>query len=116
VNSIAIDTTVKRSKTKFTDLFLRKLKKIPTSLHVRKKKQVLGLLGVSISFVGVLMLTGIVWWSFLFNDGFFAVTCMRFNEGLLEFVVLPVLCVLCVYGIYRYYNDVIKEGLTREKK
>jgi len=78
----------------------------------KNKKQILGFLGVSVSFVGVLVLTGIVWWSFLFNDGFFAVTCMRFNEGLLEFVVLPVLCVLCVYGIYRYYKDVIRGGVV----
>jgi len=81
-------------------------------LCMRNKKQVLGFLGVSVSLAGVLVLMGTVWWAFLFNDGFFMVTIMRFNEGLLEFVVLPVLCVLCVYGVFRYYKDVIRRGMT----
>ena len=81
-------------------------------LCMRNKKQVLGFLGVSVSLVGVLVLMGTVWWAFLFNDGWFVVTIMRFNEGFLEFVVLPVLCVLCVYGVFRYYKDVLCGGVV----
>jgi len=78
----------------------------------KNKKQILGFLGVSLSLVGVLVLMGTVWWAFLFNDGFFMVTIMRFNEGFLEFVVLPVVCVLCVYGVFRYYKDVLCGGVV----
>ena len=81
-------------------------------LRLRCKKKILGFLGVSVSLVGVLVLTGTVWWAYLFNDGFFMVTIMRFNEGLLEFVVLPCLLLLSFYGVFRYYKDVLCGGVV----
>jgi putative transposon-encoded protein len=87
---------------------------------MRNKKQVLGFLGVSVSLVGVLVLMGTVWWAFLFNDGWFVVTIMRFNEGLLEFIVLPVLCMLCVYGVLSLknirYDHVFQRNVMKNNK
>jgi len=92
---------------KLEDVTIKKIR-----VHSKSKKKILGFMGVSLSLVGVLVLTGTVWWAYWFNNGSFAITIMHFNEGLLEFVLMPFLLLICCYGVYRYYKDVLCGGVA----
>jgi len=84
------------------------MKKIHVNL--KNKKQSIGFFGIFFSLACMLVLFGTVWHALLFGNGVFSVTLVRFNEGLLEFFLMPFLVIFCIYGLYRYYCDVLRKG------